>query len=584
MKAAAATLCCLVLVLGAIVREGACSKPNVLFVVVDDLRPQLGCYGEDYMVTPNIDQLASKSVLFERAYVQFAVCSPSRTSFLTSRRPDTTHIFDLLTYFRNFTANFTTLPQHFKDNGYATQSVGKIFHPGIASNNTDDYPYSWSFPAWHGSTEKYMYKRCCPGSDGQLHKNAVCPVYNMSLVPEGTLPDLQTTEYSVQWLKDWAAKGTDQPFFLAMGFRKPHQPLRYPAKYLDLYPMSKISLAPNNFFPPYLPPVAWNPYASLRLNEDVMRLNVSWPYGPIPTDFQLKMRQSYSAATSYTDTQLGILLDTLDREGFADNTIISLIGDHGWSLGEHEEWCKFSNFDIAVRIPMIIHVPGVTSPKAPPGKTFPFIDPLEQTGRSGNANTDKSDQSHHSHTQEQGTKCDGGGDCRSAGGYVTQALVEAVDLFPTLSELAGLTVPPTCPPDDAQVALCSQGSSLVPLIKNLTEPSYNMTLAWKQAVFSQYDRPSYFPQQDSDGPRWFNVKIMGYSMRTAHHRYTEWVAYDVDTFTADWTKLYARELYLHEQDPEENWNMAEVTSQQDLVTQLSGQLRAGWRAALPKEL
>ncbi|KAK7485602.1 hypothetical protein BaRGS_00023177, partial [Batillaria attramentaria] len=292
--------------------SAASSRPNVLFFVVDDLRPRLGCYGESVMVTPNIDNLASRSVLFERAYVQFSLCSPSRTSFLTSRRPDTTRVFDLQTYFRNISGDFTTLPQHFKDNGYVTQSVGKVFHPGIASNNTDDYPYSWTFPAYHPATEKHMFGLACPGEDGKLHKNAVCPVSNMSLVPGQSLPDIGIADFAVQFLQD-RAKDPDQPFFLAVGFHKPHQPLRYPKEYLDLYPLSKIKPAVDNFFPMWLPPVAWAPCYPLRLNEDVQAAGFPMPYGPLPEDFQLKLRQSYSAATSYTDAQLGRVLEALDK-------------------------------------------------------------------------------------------------------------------------------------------------------------------------------------------------------------------------------------------------------------------------------
>ncbi|KAK7103163.1 iduronate 2-sulfatase-like [Littorina saxatilis] len=554
--------------------SSASRRPNVLFLVVDDLRPRLGCYGQSVMVTPNIDRLAATSVRFDRAFVQQALCNPSRTSFLTSRRPDSTRIFDLWTYFRNISGNFTTLPQYFKDNGYVTQSVGKIFHPGSASGFTDDYPHSWTYPAFHGSTEKHMLGQVCPGADGQLHKYAVCPVANLTQVPGGSLPDIQSTDFAVQFLHN-RSRQPDQPFFLAVGFHKPHQPLRYPAKYLDLYPMSKIRLAPNNVFPQWLPSVAWNPYFSLRQNEDVAALHVPWPFGPLPEDFQLKMRQSYSAATSYTDAQLGRVLEALDQAGFADNTVISFHGDHGWSLGEHEEWCKFSNFDITTRIPFMFHVPGVTSQKAPPGKTFPFIDAF--TYAKDHPTTTEEDCANGKRQKPE--TCSRGNP--EVGGLSTDAFAEAVDLFPTLAELAGLVVPPTCPENDADIPLCTQGSSLVPVIHNVTKKSPSPTLEWKKAVFSQYPRPAYYPQNTSDSPRLDAITIMGYTMRTDFHRYTEWLPYDTATFTADWDTVLARELYVHADDPLENWNMADVTSHGPLVTQLSTQLRAGWRNALP---
>ncbi|KAK7477693.1 hypothetical protein BaRGS_00031077, partial [Batillaria attramentaria] len=256
-------------------------RPNVLFLVVDDLRPLLGAYGEKYMVTPNIDNLASRSVRFERAYIQ-----------------------------------------HFKDNGYVTQSAGKIFHPGPASGNTFDYPYSWSNPAYYAPSTDDMYGK------GNLHVIAVCPVYNMTLVPHGTLPDIQVADFAVEWLRNKSRQSDDQPFFLAVGFHKPHLPWRYPAEFLKLYPISTIPLAKDNVFPQWLPAVAWNPWHNLRQREDVAALNISWPYGPVPEDFQLKMKQSYSAAASYTDSQLGRVLQALDEGGFANTTIISFHGDH----------------------------------------------------------------------------------------------------------------------------------------------------------------------------------------------------------------------------------------------------------------
>nr|KAG5698520.1 hypothetical protein BaRGS_023223 [Batillaria attramentaria] len=500
-----------------------------------------------------------------------------RTSFLTSRRPDTTRVFDLQTYFRNISGDFTTLPQHFKDNGYVTQSVGKVFHPGIASNNTDDYPYSWTFPAYHPATEKHMFGLA--SEDGKLHKNAVCPVSNMSLVPGQSLPDIGIADFAVQFLQD-RAKDPDQPFFLAVGFHKPHQPLRYPKEYLDLYPLSKIKPAVDNFFPMWLPPVAWAPCYPLRLNEDVQAAGFPMPYGPLPEDFQLKLRQSYSAATSYTDAQLGRVLEALDKAGFANNTIISFHGDHGWSLGEHEEWCKFTNFDVTTRIPLMFYVPGMTSvPAPPPGQTFPFYDALSMAHDDQQDAGKDSSLSDHSCKGGSFDKCRVNDDTPDSQGRTTDALAEAVDIYPTLCELAGLEMPPMCPPDDVKVKFCTTGVSLVPVIRNVTHSS--PVTQWKRAAFSQYTRPSYFPQIISDGPVLELIRIMGYTMRTADHRYTEWVAYDPATFTTNWTQLYARELYVYETDPLEDWNVADVTSHSDLVVELSKQLRAGWREALP---
>ncbi|KAL8621043.1 hypothetical protein ACOMHN_040568 [Nucella lapillus] len=529
------------------------SKPNVLFLVVDDLRPKLGCYGETNMVTPNIDQLAAKSVRFQWAYVQQAVCSPSRTSFLTGRRPDTTRVFDLVHYFRRVAGNYTTLPQHFKNNGYISQSVGKIFHPGPASGYTDDYPYSWTYPAFHAPTKNFSHDKICPHPDGHLSHSAVCPV-DLKTVPGGSLPDIQNSDFTIDFLKKRSKD--HKPFFLGMGYHRPHLPFAYPKEYLDLYPMSKINLAPNPYYPPWLPEVAWTPYEELKKYDDIKVLNISEPFGMMPVDYQYKLRQSYSAATSYTDAQVGRVLKALDDYGLADNTIITFHGDHGWQLGDHGEWCKHTNFDIATRIPMFIHVPGVTANKAPAGQNFPFHDVLDKT------------LTFRPEVRESGPALS------------SDALVEAVDLYATISELAGLQVPSICPNNSFHVAFCTEGSSLVPIIKNLTMTSSGRDvtegpLKWKPAVFSQYPRHTLVPMSHK------KTQVMGYTMRTYELRYTEWIAYDFKAYTANWDKVYARELYIYASDPDEDLNVAEVPAFQKLVDTLSPQLRDGWRKALP---
>ncbi|RXM94901.1 Iduronate 2-sulfatase [Acipenser ruthenus] len=258
---------------------------NVLLIVVDDLRPSLGCFGDTVVKSPNIDQLASKSNVFHNAFVQV-----------------------------------------------------------------------------------------CKGKDGKLHANLLCPV-DVSEMPEGTLPDMQSTEEAVRLLK--AVKDESHPFFLAVGYHKPHIPFRYPQEFLKLYPLENMTLAPDPEIPKGMPTVAYNPWTDIRKREDVQALNVSFPYGPIPRDFQLQIRQSYFAAVSYLDTQAGQLLSALDDLGLANETIVVFTSDHGWSLGEHGEWAKYSNFDVALRVPLIIYVPGTTAPTPKPGdKTFPFLDPF----------------------------------------------------------------------------------------------------------------------------------------------------------------------------------------------------------------
>ncbi|XP_029785441.1 iduronate 2-sulfatase isoform X5 [Suricata suricatta] len=299
---------------------------NVLLIIVDDLRPSLGCYGDKLVRSPNIDQLSSHSLLFQNAFAQQAVCAPSRVSFLTGRRPDTTHLYDFNSYWRIHAGNFSTIPQYFKENGYMTMSVGKVFHPGISSNYSDDSPYSWSIPPYHPSSEKYENTKTCRGPDGELHANLLCPV-DVVDVPEGTLPDKQSTEQAIRLLEKM--KTSASPFFLAVGYHKPHIPFRYPKEFQKLYPLENITLAPDPQVPDGLPSVAYNPWMDIRQREDVQALNLSVPYGPIPVDFQRKIRQSYFASVSYLDTQVGRLLSALDDLQLANSTIIAFASDHG---------------------------------------------------------------------------------------------------------------------------------------------------------------------------------------------------------------------------------------------------------------
>ncbi|XP_078602080.1 iduronate 2-sulfatase-like isoform X1 [Branchiostoma floridae x Branchiostoma japonicum] len=578
----------------AVLKNGAGESPNVLFLVIDDLRPALGCYGYQNVITPNIDQLAAKGIKFNNAFVQQAVCGPSRTSFLTGRRPDTTRLYDFYSYWRTAAGNFTTLPQHFKESGYFTASVGKVFHPGISSNFSDDAPYSWSVPAYHPPTEKFKMKKVCPGRDGQLHMNLVCPV-DVKSQPLGSLPDIQSADYAVEFLQNVSASSQTspkQPFFLAVGFHKPHIPFKYPREFQDLYPLSNIHLAPNPSLPPDLPTIAWNPFTDIRKREDVQALNISFPYGPVPSEFQLLMRQGYYAATSYTDSQVGRVLAALDKQGLATNTIVVLVGDHGWSLGEHQEWAKYSNFEVATRVPLILYVPGVTHQPVRGDSTFPYIDALESCSNEiPNHNIVNAPSGGNDNVLVQKNSCNKAGlpPCRlqtlPEEGYESDALVELVDIFPTLAEMANLRTPPLCPTDSSKVELCTEGSSFVPVILNVTGGTsrQNIVTSWKPAVFSQYPRPSQKPQINSDLPHLKDIQYMGYSMRTEQYRYTEWVTFNPNTFKPDFDRVAARELYLHDTDELEDHNVAGKSEYRHLVTQLSQQLRKGWRNALPSQ-
>ncbi|XP_075043431.1 iduronate 2-sulfatase [Mixophyes fleayi] len=509
---------------------------NVLLIIVDDLRTSLGCYGDSIVKSPNIDQLASQSVLFTNAYAQQAVCAPSRVSFLTGRRPDTTRLFDFNSYWRKHAGNYTTIPQYFKERGYVTMSVGKVFHPGISSNHSDDYPYSWSVKPFHPSSEKYENTKTCKGKDGELHANLVCPV-DVSEVPEGTLPDIQSTEEAIRLLR--IVKQQNSSFFLALGYHKPHIPFRFPKEFLKLYPIGNISLVPDPDVPKNLPPVAYNPWTDIRKREDVQALNISFPYGPIPPHFQRLIRQSYFASVSYLDGQVGQLLSAVEDLGLSNDTIIVFASDHGWSLGEHGEWAKYSNFDVTTRVPLMFYIPGVTNTGRPQQNIFTYIDPFSVEAR------------------------------RTLPGKIKTDPVELVSLFSTLAELVHLPLLPECPVPSFHIDLCTEGQSLAPYFNMSGHEKYNV----ERVAYSSYPRPSDTPQWDSDLPDLKDIRIMGYSMRTSDYRFTLWVGYNPVTFRANIIDIHGQELYLVKIDPNQDNNLFNVSIHYDLASKVLRHLR-----------
>lgn len=290
--------------------------------------------------------------------------------------------------------------------------------------------------------------------------------------------------------------------------------------------------------------MAWNPWADLRKRDDVKSLNISFPYGPVPKHFQKLMIQCYYASVTYVDDLIGQVFAILNKKGLSNNTITILTGDHGWALGENQEWSKFSNSEVATRVPLMVSVPGMT-------------------GKSGVHSPPKYSSEHQYKT--------------------SQGLVELVDIFPSLVELAGLPPLKTCPRNSFNVTVCTEGHSFVPLIKNatLSPQSPSVIKNWKSAVFSQYPRPTLQPEADSDQPRAVDSRFMGYSMRTNSYRYTEWIQFYPNNFTVNWSKVFAKELYDHDTDTEEHVNVAADPKYQDIVIKLSIKLRQGWRNALP---
>lgn len=479
-------LTCLLLSSSGLAAEAALSpKPNILFFAVDDLRPELGCYGKSYIHSPNIDRIAKAGLVFNRAYCQQAVCSPSRASLMTGARPDTTQVWDLQTHFRKALPDVVTLGQHFKSHGYFVQGMGKIYHGGY------DDPPTWSVPWTAPKAQTYglkenveLVKRKAEaarraGKTGQEASRASRgPALESSNVADQTFHDGALAGMAVEALREM--QGRQQPFFLAVGFIRPHLPFVAPKKYWDLYDPAKIALAPNPFRPKDAPSYAVLPGGEMRVYEGI-------PEGSIPEGLARQLKHGYYAATSYMDAQVGKVLDELERLELHKNTIVILWGDHGWKLGEHDAWCKHSNVENDTNAPLLISVPG-----------------LKHAGQR------------------------------------TDALVEFVDIYPTLSELAGLPLPAHL-----------EGLSFKPVLAEPQRP-------WKSAAFSQYPRQG----------------MMGYSMRTDRYRYTEWQ-------NRNSREIQARELYDHRTDPQENINLAHQPDYGATLAELSQQLKAGWKGALP---
>jgi len=343
-------------------------KPNVLFIALDDLRPALACAGDPYAKTPNIDALAASGTAFTRAYCQQAVCSPSRSSLLTGRRPDSTKVYDLVTHFRKALPDVVTLPQHFKNNGYYSHGLGKIYHGGY-----DDKP-SWSVP-WEATQGKHF------GADGLKlmgELKAKAKAANADATKIRGLP-FEAPEVADDYLNDgWTAnraieilgerKGKNEPFFLAVGFAKPHLPFVAPKKYWDLYDPAKLPVAASSEPPKGAPSYAPQFGGELRQYHGIPKS------GAIPADQARQLVHGYHAAASFADAQIGRLLAALKEKGLAENTIVILWGDHGWHLGDHGMWCKHTNYEMATRAALVMRIPGQKATGKPSERFVEFVD------------------------------------------------------------------------------------------------------------------------------------------------------------------------------------------------------------------
>ncbi|MCL7752652.1 sulfatase [Polaribacter sp. Z022] len=515
-------------------------KPNILFIGIDDLRPELGCYGSDIAVSPNLDKLASQGLLFENAYCQQAICGPSRASLLTGIRPETSGVFHNYIKFREVNPDVVTLPQHFKNNGYETVYTGKIFHHG----DLDDEK-SWSrLPALDSmkhvkkpvgfALEKNLKERAATKKSmikkyGKVAKYglAMGQAYESADVPDNTYRDGYHTELAIATMKEMNAK-SDKPFFLGLGFNKPHLNWVAPKKYWDLYDREKIKLSTQTESPKNGATMGLHPSFELRVRSNIPKK------GEIDKELAITLKHAYLACVSYVDAQIGKMITALEKEGLKENTIIIVWSDHGWHLGDMGIWGKATNYEIATRVPLLIWTPDM--PKGSQGKT-------------------------------------------------TDALVELVDMYPTLADLAGLQTPKHV-----------EGTSFTNLLSNPNEK-------WKSAAFSQFPSPALrewgaFPIRPAmretyfgpllkeveakikkqQGDKWnrdlFENDLMGYAMRTKQYRFIVWK----DRTNKDAKPVFI-ELYDHKIDPLETKNIAKENP--DLVGKLMTQFNKGWQGNIP---
>jgi iduronate 2-sulfatase len=320
-------------------------QPNVLFIAVDDLRPELGCFGNTQILSPNIDKLAAGGTIFTNCFCQVPVCGASRASLLTGVRPTRDRFLNYSTWADKDLPGNLSLPRYFKENGYHTISNGKIYH------HKTDGKGSWSEEAWRPKSPNWRDYHKPENIEITInHEDHRGPAYECIDVPDNTYQDGKIAEKTIQDLRRMKEQG--KPFFIATGFLKPHLPFNAPKKYWDLYDRDEIEM-PENIYPPKdAPKSAMHNWGELRNYHGIPKK------GPLNDDFARTLKHGYYACVSYTDAQIGRVMDELEQLGLKDNTIVVLWGDHGWNLREHGLWCKHCNFHTSLRAPLIISAPG----------------------------------------------------------------------------------------------------------------------------------------------------------------------------------------------------------------------------------
>eukprot|EP01079_Euglenida_sp_SAG-EU17-18_P002441 gene2441-514_t len=506
-------------------------RRNVLFIIVDDMRPQMSAaYGQHQTLTPNLDQLAQEGLVFDRAYCQVAWCSPSRNSFMTGLRPDTDQIWNFGKNFRDTPQNnppglpqesgtlsappmnnltVTPIPEYFKKNGYMTLGGGKIYHPDEPPNN--DVPYSWT-------DELPYFPQAYPDKPDDAYAPSYCTLklplyvqlswsYYHFLI--GTLCwfvypnqfhrfyDWQLANHTIEALH--LAKASGKNFFIGAGFRRPHVPWLI----WDMYPNSStFDVALHQEAPDGMPDIAF----TNTPNDGVGDFG---PHDPLPKERQQNCRHAYYSAITWTDSQIGRLLDTLQELELADNTAVVVFGDHGWQLGEHGEWAKHTNFENAARVPLFIRAPWM---KAAALGQLIVIGPPTTTQASVGAHT--------------------------------RAFFELVDIYPTLAALAGLPAPPGTEGTDQSSVFENPGTTI------------------KDHALSQYARCPDPKKADWQGNTCGSdpsteIGYMGYSVRTDEWRYTEWYQFLGEDLLPSCDHIRGTELYPHTGDNGTDFNAFE---------------------------
>lgn len=483
-------------------------RPNILFIAIDDFKPLLGCYDAPWIKSPTIDELASRSTLFSSAYCQVPLCAPTRASLLTGLRPDSTRVyfnpFKVKNVLRKRLPDVVTLPQHFKNQGYTTCAMGKVFDGRTVDAGHDEVSWSEPFVRRYEAARRGLGTRGYQSQETQAYLQQAMKDHPDKYTPG---PPLESCDGPDNMYRDGAMARTaikkigqfakeSRPFFLAVGFVKPHLPFVAPRKYWDMYQRSEFHLAPFQTFP-----VGQPLQAVVIPNSGELRDYAGVPKsGPIPVEMQRKLIHAYAACVSYIDAQVSLLLASLRDNQIDQNTIVCLWGDHGWHLGEHGHWGKSTNYEDATRSPLIIHAPSV-----------------------GN-------------------------------GVRTDSLTELLDIYPTLCELAGLDTP-------AHV----QGKSLVPLMQNPEAILHQAIVSQSSTVDAQMSPQlvsgtlNEFAQIDSH---------MGWAVRTKRFRYVEWRSAMLDGNNRTFgTESVGMELYDYDKDPLEKVNLARDPSYSETLRQ-----------------